>query len=421
MTRASRGGRRTRSAWPTAACRQIRRRPERRSARRARRQHGRRNPLVDRGHDRPAPLAGIRHAPLELGQSSGSSSRASASQIEQPRADHAAAAPQLGDVRHVEIVLVVARDRAAGSSRRRSRAACLPALACLQDIQALGIGGHDPVLDAVVHHLDEVPGAVRSAMQIAVLGRAADLVAPGRARCRPDPGCQRCEDGSRRCDRPVSPPIIWQITALEPPDAAAGADVDVVDALGLQPLGALDVVPVVGVAAVDDDVAGLQQRYQLRPASRRPRPPAPSSRPRAACSACRRSQPSTSRRRALAGQRLHRISADVEDHALWPSRIRRRTMFAPIRPRPIIPSCMVSLLSRCGSLASFPFRRREAGWPGPRGQPCRPRRRSSRARFASVVIKRALFSRSSRPGSAVGCCVWRVGTLACGNRRSIGA
>jgi hypothetical protein len=27
----------------------------------------------------------------------------------------------------------------------------------------------------------------------------------------------------------------------------------------------------------------------------------------------------------------------------WPARISRRTMFAPMRPRPIIPSCMKNL------------------------------------------------------------------------------
>ena len=53
--------------------------------------------------------------------------------------------------------------------------------------------------------------------------------------------------------------------ALEPEHAAAGADVDVVDALRLQARGAVDVVAVVGVAAVDDDVAGLEV---LRPARR---------------------------------------------------------------------------------------------------------------------------------------------------------
>ena len=47
--------------------------------------------------------------------------------------------------------------------------------------------------------------------------------------------------------------------ALEPQDAAAGADVDVVDALLRERLPRADVVAVVGVAAVDHDVAGLEQ------------------------------------------------------------------------------------------------------------------------------------------------------------------
>ena len=36
---------------------------------------------------------------------------------------------------------------------------CIPALACLIDVQAFCVGGHDAVLDAVVDHLDEVPCA----------------------------------------------------------------------------------------------------------------------------------------------------------------------------------------------------------------------------------------------------------------------
>ena len=50
------------------------------------------------------------------------------------------------------------------------------------------------------------------------------------------------------------------VAAHQAPDAAGGADVEVVDALGLQLLAAADVVDVVGVAAVDQDVALLQQR-----------------------------------------------------------------------------------------------------------------------------------------------------------------
>ena len=53
------------------------------------------------------------------------------------------------------------------------------------------------------------------------------------------------------------------IAALQAPDAAAGADVDIVDALGRQLLGAADVVDVVGVAAVDQDVAALEMGQQI--------------------------------------------------------------------------------------------------------------------------------------------------------------
>ncbi len=48
------------------------------------------------------------------------------------------------------------------------------------------------------------------------------------------------------------------IAALEAPNAAAGADVNVVNALCGEFLGAANVVDVVGVAAVDDDVADVQ-------------------------------------------------------------------------------------------------------------------------------------------------------------------
>ena len=80
-----------------------------------------------------------------------------------------------------------------------------------QDAQALGIGGHDAVLDAVVHHLDEVTGTIRAAVQVALLGGAADFLAPGRARDIADaraPAWRRC--GSRCFTTACSPPIIMQ-------------------------------------------------------------------------------------------------------------------------------------------------------------------------------------------------------------------
>ena len=101
-------------------------------------------------------------------------------QVEQPRADHAAAAPDLGDLGHVEAVLVVL---GIAQGRRLGVLGVLPQadVGLLEDRQALGVGAHDPVLDAVVHHLHEVPGAVAAAVQIAVLGR--------RRRARARPAC----------------------------------------------------------------------------------------------------------------------------------------------------------------------------------------------------------------------------------------
>src|SRR5512144_167728 len=50
---------------------------------------------------------------------------------------------------------------------------------------------------------------------------------------------------------------------FQTPHAAAGPDVDVVDRLRRQLLRAPDVVDVVGVASVNENVAGLQPRLQI--------------------------------------------------------------------------------------------------------------------------------------------------------------
>ena len=53
------------------------------------------------------------------------------------------------------------------------------------------------------------------------------------------------------------------VAAFESPDAAAGADVDVVDLLRGELGGAAKIVDVVRVAAVDEDIVRLEQRQQL--------------------------------------------------------------------------------------------------------------------------------------------------------------
>ena len=55
------------------------------------------------------------------------------------------------------------------------------------------------------------------------------------------------------------------VPAFEPPHAAAGADIDIVNLLRREFFRAADVVDVVGIAAVDEDVA----RFEMRAADRR--------------------------------------------------------------------------------------------------------------------------------------------------------
>ena len=168
----------------------------------------------------------------------------------------------------------------------------------------------------------------------------------------PRPGARVAKIGSRRLHRGRLAADHHAIAALQPPDAAAGADVDVVDAVARQLLGSADVVDVVGIAAVDDDVAAFEMRREIgdrlvdhggrhhqpdrarrrqtlgpnRPARRR-RSPSPSPAPRPPWRTCR-----------TPTQR-------------WPPLNRRRAMLAPMRPRPIIPSSMrqFSFDERCST------------------------------------------------------------------------
>ena len=92
------------------------------------------------------------------------------------------------------------------------------------------IDGHHAVLDAVVHHLDEVTGAVRAAVQVALRGRVAGAGAAGR-RAEPSvAGRDRSKIGSRRVDDVVLAADHQAVAALETPDPAARAAVHVVHA-----------------------------------------------------------------------------------------------------------------------------------------------------------------------------------------------
>ena len=80
-------------------------------------------------------------------------------QVEQPRAHHAAGAPDLGDLVQVERELLLV----------------------LQDREAFGVGLHHSVFDAVVDHLGEVPGADRADAAPAFIRRRRERLEDRRA------------------------------------------------------------------------------------------------------------------------------------------------------------------------------------------------------------------------------------------------
>ena len=96
------------------------------------------------------------------------------------------------------------------------------------------------------------------------LGSAAGLVT---SRCpvdRPDAGAQRLENRIETLHRSGWSADHHAVAAFQPPHAAAGADVDVVDFFRREVLAAPDVVDVIRIAAVDDRIAGFHQRHELR-------------------------------------------------------------------------------------------------------------------------------------------------------------
>ena len=129
------------------------------------------------------------------------------------------------------------------------RVSPLASVGVAQDAQPLGVGGHDAVLDAVVGHLDEVPGPARPAVQVALLGGAARLQTWRRLR-RALAGRDGQEDRLQPLHDRVLAADHQAVAAIQAPYAAAGADVHVMDAVGLEFLGPDDVRGLAGPARV---------------------------------------------------------------------------------------------------------------------------------------------------------------------------
>ena len=216
---------------------------------------------LDRGQRGPAPFAGVGDLAGEALQRRILVQRRGG-EIEQPAAHDGAAAPDLRDLRDVDLV-----EEVLGVAHRRGLGVMLDlgpsGAGVAQQVQPLGVGLHEPVLDAVVDHLHEVARPGRTAVEPALLLRRRLARAARRARRRVDARRERAQRRSQLRDSAGLAADHQPEPVLEAPDAAADAAVDVVHSALRGVAGAPQVIDVVRVAAVDDDVAGLQQRQQL--------------------------------------------------------------------------------------------------------------------------------------------------------------
>jgi len=96
-------------------------------------------------------------------------------------------------------------------------------------------------------------------VQVTLLSRAADLLAPGSVRDLAHAGRQRLENRVESSDRLVRAADHHAVAALQAPHSTAGPHVDVLDLFRCEIPRAADIVHIVGVAAVDEDVARLEQ------------------------------------------------------------------------------------------------------------------------------------------------------------------
>src|SRR5262249_18853342 len=197
---------------------------------------------------RPAAFAGILDHAFEPGELRIGRQRA-CGQVEQPRTDHAAAPPYFSDVGEVQI-----EARVLGQSL---------AVSVLQNIETFGKGLHQSVFDAVMDHLDEMAGAARPAMQVTELHARVAAIATERARHIAEPRRQRLEYWIEAVDDGFGPANHHAVAALQAPDAAPGADIDVMNAAAFEHCGAPDVVFPKRIAAVDYNVIRRKQPGEL--------------------------------------------------------------------------------------------------------------------------------------------------------------
>src|SRR6266852_5044378 len=176
------------------------------------------------------------------------------SKIQQPRTSAAATTPKLRHIGEVEIILVVLR-----ISQRRSLGIDLLLMfanvCMMQDVQALSVGGHDAVFNTIMDHFDEVTSTIRPTVQVPLLSSSTNLFSSRCARDCIDARSQGREDRVEVLDDILLTANHQAVTALETPDASTRSSVNVVNALGFKLSSAPNIIVVVGITAIDDDVA----------------------------------------------------------------------------------------------------------------------------------------------------------------------
>ena len=172
--------------------------------------------MVDRGLHGPAPFSGVVGVPPQLVEVD-VLLQGGDQEIQQPGADHRSFAPGVEDLHDI-----------------------LDQVDLLEELEALRVGLHDRVLDAVVNHLREVPSA-RLAPRVDEAGITL--------------GAQRIEGRLGLRYIGVAAATHQGVAVLETPDATGDAAIDEADALFGQGRRVLLIIGVLGVAAVHDGVA----------------------------------------------------------------------------------------------------------------------------------------------------------------------
>src|SRR6202049_1738598 len=132
-----------------------------------------------------------------------------------------------------------------------------------QNAEPLGVRRHKPVLDSVVDHLYKVPAAIGATVQKARPGGPADRFAARRSR--------RAADAWRECRKSrvqvlyhaFFPANHHAVAAFKTPYTAARPHIYIMNFLWCEFLGATNIVAVVSVAAVNENVVGIEMRQEV--------------------------------------------------------------------------------------------------------------------------------------------------------------